>query len=67
MTILIVQMTQISNMKVIGLIVDFKQVVKLWHLSMEFYGEWQLFATHHGTQYLTVKVRRFLINQPKGR
>ena len=26
---------------------------QLWHLSIEFYGEWQLFATHHRTQYLT--------------
>ena len=49
-------MTQSSNIKVIALMADFKQVVKLWHLSMEFYGEWPLFATHHKTQYLTVKV-----------
>ena len=27
------------------------KIVKLWHLSIEFYGEWQLFATHHRTQY----------------
>ena len=39
MTILIAQMTQISNMKAIGLIVNFKQIVKLEHFSMEFYGE----------------------------
>ena len=49
-------MTQISSVKAIGLMVDFKQIVKLWHLSMEFYGEWQLLATHHRTQYLTVKL-----------
>ena len=42
MTILIVQMIQISNVKVIGLMVDFKKIVKLWHISIEFYGEWQL-------------------------
>ena len=42
-------MIQISNMKVIGLTVDFKKIVELWHLSIEFYGEWQLFATHHRT------------------
>ena len=34
-------MTQISNMKVIGLMVDFLKIVKLWHLSIEFYGVWQ--------------------------
>ena len=55
-TILIVQMTQISNMKVISLMVEFLKIVKLWHLSIEFYGEWQKVATHHRTQYLTVKV-----------
>ena len=33
-------MTQISNMKVIGLMVDFLKIVKLWLLSIEFYGEW---------------------------
>ena len=43
MTIFIVQMTQISNIKVIGLMVYFfKKIVKLWYLSIEFYGEWQL-------------------------
>ena len=47
MTILTIQMTQISNMKVIGFMVDFKQIVKLWHLSIEFCGEWQKVATHH--------------------
>ena len=41
-------MTQISNMKIISLMVDFLKI-KLWHLSIEFYGEWQLFATHHRT------------------
>ena len=50
------KMTQISNMKVIDLMVDFKQIVKLWPLSMEFCGDRQLFAAHHRTQYLTVKV-----------
>ena len=40
MTIPIVQMTQISNMKVIGLTVDFLKIVKLQQLSIEFYGEW---------------------------
>ena len=29
-------------MKVISLMVDFLKIVKLWHLSSEFYGEWQL-------------------------
>ena len=49
MTVRIVQMTQISNMKVISLIVDFLKSIELRHLSIEFYGEWQLFATHHRT------------------
>ena len=40
--------------------VDFKQIVKLQHLSIEFYGEWQKVVTHHGTQYLKVKVWQFL-------
>ena len=26
-------------MKVIGFMVDFLKIVKLWHLSIEFYGE----------------------------
>ena len=30
-------------------IVDFKQIVKLKHLSMEFYDEWQLFANLEAT------------------
>ena len=34
-------------MKVIGFMVDFLKIIKLWDLSIEFYGEWQLFATHH--------------------
>ena len=42
-------MTQISNMKVIGVMVDFIKIVKLWRLSIEFYGVGQLFATHHRT------------------
>ena len=41
MTIIIVQMTQISDMKVIGLMVDFLKIIKLWHFSIEFYGDWQ--------------------------
>ena len=47
-------MTQISNMKVIGLmIVFFKN-----HQSLAFfYGVWQKVATYHRAQYLTVKVR----------
>ena len=36
MAILMVQMTQISNMKVIGLVVDFLNIIKLWHLSIVF-------------------------------
>jgi len=39
MTILLVQVTQISNMKVIGFMVDFLKIFKLWHLSIEFEGE----------------------------
>ena len=49
-------MTQISNMKVIGLTVDFLKIVKLWGLSTEFYGVGQKVATHHRTQYLNAKV-----------
>ena len=45
-------MTQISNMKVVGLWLIFLKIIKLWHLSIEFYGEWQKVATHHRTQYL---------------
>ena len=41
MTILLVQVTQISNMKVIGFMVDFLKIFKLWHLSIEFEGEWK--------------------------
>ena len=37
MTIPEVQMTQISNMKVISLMVDFIKFIKFWHLSIEFY------------------------------
>ena len=51
MTILEVQMTQISDMKVI---VDFLKIIKL--LSTEFYCVGQLFATHHRTQYLNAKI-----------
>ena len=39
-------------MKVIGFMVDFEKIIKLWGLSIEFYGEWQKVATHHRTQYL---------------
>ena len=49
--IFIVQMTQITNVEVIGLIVDL-----LWQLSFEFYDEWQKVATHHRTQNLNAKV-----------
>ena len=56
MTIHTVQITQISNMKVIGFMVDFK-IAKLWDLCIEFYGEWQLFATHHRTQYLKLSIK----------
>ena len=31
-------------MKVIGLMVDFLKIVKLWHLSSEFCGVWQKVA-----------------------
>ena len=41
-------MTQISNMKVISLMVDFLKIVKLWHLSTEFYGVWEKVALCHG-------------------
>ena len=46
MTILIVQMTQISNMKVISLVVNFLKIIKLWHLSIEFYGECMAKSCH---------------------
>ena len=49
-------LSQIAFMKVIGLTVDFLKIVKLWRLSTEFYGVWQLFALHHRTQYLNAKV-----------
>ena len=51
--ILEVQMAQISNMKVISLMVDF---IKFWHLSIEFYSVWQKVALHNRTQYLNAKV-----------
>jgi len=41
MTILLVQVTQISNMKIIGFMVDFLKIIKVWHLSIEFNSEWQ--------------------------
>ena len=42
-------MTQISNMEVIGLMVDFfLKIVILWHLSTEFYGVWQKVALYQG-------------------
>ena len=40
MTILLVQITQILNMKVISFMVDFLKIMKLWHLNIEFYGDW---------------------------
>ena len=49
-------MTQISSMKVIGLMVDFLKIVKLWHLSTEFHGVWQKVALRHITQYFNAKV-----------
>ena len=42
-------MTQISNMKVIGLMADFLKIFKLWLLSIEFYGVGQLFTTQLST------------------
>ena len=49
-------LTQISNMKVIGLMVDFLKIVKLWCLRIEFCGVGQKVATRHRTQYLNAKV-----------
>ena len=49
-------MTQILNMRVICLMVDFLKIVKLWRLSTEFYGVWQKVALRHRTQYLKAKV-----------
>ena len=46
-------MTQISNMKVIGLLQSYQTLT----FYNGFCGEWQLFATHHGTQYLSAKYR----------
>ena len=42
-------MTQISNMKVISLMVDSIEFIKVWHLSI---GVWQKVALHNRTQYL---------------
>ena len=56
MTILIVQMAQISNMKVIGLMADFFKKSSNFDLSIGFCGEGQLFAIHHRTQYINAKV-----------
>ena len=37
-----------SNMNVISLMVDFlKKIIKLLHLSIQFYGEWQKVAVSH--------------------
>ena len=36
-------------MKVLDHIVDFIKMSKIWSLSMEFYGAWQLLAMHHRT------------------
>ena len=56
-------------MKVIGLTVDFIKIVKLWRLSTEFYGVWQLFALHHKTHicYLfhTMVPKKWLYNSLK--
>ena len=41
MTILVFQMTQISNMRVIGYMVHCLKIVKLWHFSTEFSFELQ--------------------------
>ena len=49
-------MTQISNMKVISLMVDFIKFIKYWHLSIEFYDVGQKVAPHHRTQYLNAKI-----------
>ena len=49
MTILLFQVTQISNMKVIGFMVEFLEIFKLWHLSNEFYGDRQKVATKLNT------------------
>ena len=51
MTILLLQITQISSMKVIGFMVHFLKMVKL-----EFYGEWQKVATHHRTFIIEIRV-----------
>ena len=48
--ILEVQMTQIANMKVISLMVDFIKIHQM------FYGVWQKGALHQGTQYLNAKI-----------
>lgn len=37
-----VQITQISNIEVISFMVDFLKTIKLWHLSIEFFGEWSI-------------------------
>ena len=60
-TILIAEMTQITNKKVISLmVVFFLKIIKLWHLSIEFYGVWQKVAIHHRTQYLKVLIQMHL-------
>ena len=48
-------MTQISNLKVIGLMVDFLKIIKLWRLSTEFYGVGQLLP--HTTELSTLTPR----------
>ena len=47
-------MTQISNMKVIGLMVDFLKIVQFWRLST---GVWQLFAWNELAQWILVSSR----------
>ena len=46
MVILEAQITQICSMNVLRLITDFIKMSKVWFLSMEFYGVWQLLAKH---------------------
>ena len=51
MVILEAQVTQICSMNILRLITDFIKMSKVSFLSMEFYGAWQLLATHHRTPY----------------
>ena len=47
--ILEAQVTQICNMDILKLIIDFIKMSKVLSLSMEFYGAWQEVAMHHRT------------------